>query len=122
MQSGGGLGIAGGKQRDVMTAAHELFGDVRNNALRATIKLRRYTFVQGRRIWRMRRRGIAEYVRGLCSVASDYSNAVAPDSPSRVSSTLRSVRGAHRLARELRIVVLANAGWFSQTTGFPSSR
>jgi hypothetical protein len=50
MQSGGVLGIAGGKQRDVMTTANELFGDVRNDALGATIKLRRYALVQGRNL------------------------------------------------------------------------
>src|ERR1700722_6959834 len=36
----------GGEQRDVMTEAHELFGDVRDDALGATIELRRYAFVQ----------------------------------------------------------------------------
>jgi hypothetical protein len=47
MQFGAGLRIPGGEQRDVMTEAHELFGDVRDDALGATIELRRYAFVQG---------------------------------------------------------------------------
>jgi hypothetical protein len=50
MQFGANLCITRGKQRDVMTAAHEFFGDVRNNALRTTIKLRRDSFVQGRHL------------------------------------------------------------------------
>jgi hypothetical protein len=37
MQFGAGLRVAGGEQRDFMTTAHELFGDVRDDALGATV-------------------------------------------------------------------------------------
>jgi hypothetical protein len=64
MQFGAGHRIASGEQGHIVTAAHKLLSDVRDDALGAAIKLRRYAFVQGRNLGdaHTRHRGIVKMV------------------------------------------------------------
>jgi hypothetical protein len=47
-QPGGGTGITAGKQSDVVSLAHQLLGEVRDDTLGPAVKLRRYAFGERR--------------------------------------------------------------------------